>query len=333
MKLCTFEVMTPFGPVRRIGVETPGGKILDVNLAFAHTLRKKDGHPRAKELANVLAPPEMIAFLKNGKFGREAIDEAISYLGDTIDDEGLAGSSGEKLVHALESIRLLSPIPRPGSIRDALCFEDHLKSTMASEQVMKLFYEIPALYYKGNPASVIGTETDVIWPQYSELMDYELEFAAVIGKEGKDITVDEAWEYIAGYTIFNDVSARDIQIKEMGSMLGPMKGKDMDGGNILGPYLVTSDEFDPKKDNVMTASVNDEEWSRGLTSSMYHDFADVISYISKAETLYPGDVIGSGTVGTGCGIEAGKFPKPGDVIELTVEGIGTLKNRFVKTDK
>lgn len=332
MKLCTFEVMTLFGPVRRIGVETPGGKILDINLAFALTLMEKDDHPRARELADVLVPPEMIALLENGRFGREAIGEATSHLGDRINDEGLTCPSGERIVHALDDVRLLSPLPRPPSIRDALCFEDHLKNTMASEQVLKLFYETPALYYKGNPASVIGTETDVIWPPYTELMDYELEFAAVIGREGKDIPVDEAWEYIAGYTVFNDVSARDIQIREMGSLLGPMKGKDMDGGNILGPYLVTADEFDPKEDHVMTAKVNGDEWSRGLTSSMYHDFADVISYISKSETLYPGDVIGSGTVGTGCGIELGKFPKPGDVIELTVEGIGTLKNHFMKID-
>ena len=162
------------------------------------------------------------------------------------------------------------------------------------------------------------------------MLDYELEFAAVIGQKGTNIAREAAWDYIAGYMVFNDVSARDIQSREMGGMLGPTKGKDMDTGNVFGPYLVTPDEFDPRHDHVMTARINQEEWSRGFTSMMNHDFADIIHYISQCETLYPGDVIGSGTVPTGCGIELKKFIQPGDVVELEVAGLGILKNRFVK---
>jgi 2-keto-4-pentenoate hydratase/2-oxohepta-3-ene-1,7-dioic acid hydratase in catechol pathway len=200
---------------------------------------------------------------------------------------------------------------------------------MPGREIPQAWYEIPC-YYKGNPDTVQGTDADVEWPSYTNMLDYELEFAAVIGRQGRDIPKGDAWGYIAGYTVFNDVSARDIQMKEMALQLGPAKGKDMDGGNILGPYLVTADEWDPRDGHTMLARVNGEEWSRGTTSAMYHDFAAIVSYISMGETLHVGDVIGSGTVGTGCGLELRKFPKPGDVIELEIEGIGVLRNRFVK---
>lgn len=330
MKLCTFELKGSFGPVRRIGALTPAGKIVDLNLAYRLTLAERDNHPRARELADVLAPPDMLDFVRNGAHGRRAVDEALAYLGKRIDDEALLGPGGENMVHELDALQLLAPLTRPLSIRDTLSFIDHLKNSLPEGiEVPEMYYEIPALYYKGNPASVQGPDRDVIWPGYTEQLDYELEFAAVIGKEGTNISTEAAWDYIAGYMVFNDVSARDIQMKEMGALLGPSKGKDMDTGNVFGPYLVTADEFDPREDHAMVARVNGEEWSRGSTSMMDHDFAAIISYISRDETLYPGDIIGSGTVPTGCGMELKRFPKPGDMIELEVEGLGTLRNRFV----
>ena len=330
MKLCTFELTGSFGPVRRIGALTPAGKIVDLNLAYRLTLAERDNHPRARELADVLAPPDMLDFVRNGAHGRRAVDETLAYLGKRIDDEALLGPGGENMVHELDALQLLAPLTRPLSIRDTLSFIDHLKNSLPEDvEVPEMYYEIPALYYKGNPASVQGPDRDVIWPAYTEQLDYELEFAAVIGKEGINISTEAAWDYIAGYMVFNDVSARDIQMKEMGALLGPSKGKDMDTGNVFDPYLVTADEFDPREDHAMVARVNGEEWSRGSTNMMDHDFAAIISYISRDETLYPGDVIGCGTVPTGCGMELKRFPKPGDVIELEVEGLGTLRNRFV----
>ena len=330
MKLCTFEVKTVLGPIKRLGIETPGGKILDLNLAYTLTLAERDEHPRARELAGVLVPPDMLDFLKSGSFGRKAVDDALEYLDERIDDEGLHGAGGEKLVHTLDTVRLLAPLPRPNTIRDHVGFFDHVRNARQSQEIPKVFEEIPAIYYKGNPEAVAGTDTDVIWPPYTEKLDYELEFAAVIGRKGVNIPPEAARDYIVGYTIFNDVSARDIQRKEMSSGIGPSKGKDFDGSNILGPFLVTADEFDPREPHSMVARVNGEEWSRGLTSAMDNDFADVVSYISQSETLYPGDLIGSGTVPTGCGLELQRFPKPGDVIELEVEGIGILRNRYVR---
>lgn len=296
MKLCTFEV----GGDRRLGVVRPDGKIMDVEAATGGA-----------------APAEMLAFLRAGDAARRAVDA------------GLKDPAAEAKAYEVSKVRLLAPLPRPNSMRDCLAFEEHLKNSMPGREIPQAWYEIPC-YYKGNPDTVQGTGADVEWPSYTNMLDYELEFAAVIGKEGRDIPKAEAWGYIAGYTVFNDVSARDIQMKEMALQLGPAKGKDMDGGNILGPYLVTADEWDPRDGYTMLARVNGEEWSRGATSAMYHDFAAIVSYISMGETLHVGDVIGSGTVGTGCGLELRKFPKPGDVIELEIEGIGVLRNRFVK---
>ncbi|MDY6843203.1 MAG: fumarylacetoacetate hydrolase family protein [Thermodesulfobacteriota bacterium] len=330
MRFCTFEINTVLGPIRRIGIETFRGKILDLNFAYTLTLAVRDAHPRARELADVLVPADMLSFLQNETYGLKAVNEALAYLEDKIDDDNLRGTKGERLVHSREDIRLLAPLPRPATIRDTLSFLGHLKNSMGGGQIPQVYYEIPAIYYKGNPASVQGPDTDIIWPSYTERLDYELEFAAVIGRTGVNISPERAWDFIAGYMIFNDVSARDIQNKEMQGMLGPTKGKDMDGGNVFGPFLVTPDEFDPRKGHTMVARINGEEWSRGVTSDMNHDFAAIISYISQSETLHPGDVIGSGTVPTGCGIELNRFVQPGDVIELEVDGLGVLRNRFVK---
>jgi len=329
MRLCTFEVKSRFGSARRLGMQTPAGRILDLNLAYGLTLAEDQQHSRAYELANVLVPPDMLKFLANGQFGRDAVNKTLAHLGPRVDAPDLNGPSGEQLAYGLEEIGLRAPLPRPNSIRDCLVFEEHLKNSMGGQAIPPAWYEMP-VYYKGNPDTVAGPGDDVVWPAYTQLLDYELEFAAVIGRQGVNIPKEEAWDYIAGYTIFNDVSARDVQMKEMSCLLGPAKGKDMDGGNVMGPFLVTPDEFDPRRDNVMVARVNGEEWSRGLTSAMYHDFATIINYISQGETLHVGDVIGSGTVGTGCGLELKRFPRPGDLIELEVEGLGVLANRFVK---
>ena len=168
-----------------------------------------------------------------------------------------------------------------------------------------------------------------MWPSYTKKLDYELEFGIYIGKEGKNIKADDAPEYIAGYTIFNDVSARDVLQEEVSMFLGPAKGKGLDTGNVMGPCLVTPDELDIS-DLQMIARINGETWSEGSTSDMYWSFPKIIEYISRSETLYPVDFIGSGTVANGCGDELDRWIQPGDIIELEVEGIGILRNAVVK---
>lgn len=236
----------------------------------------------------------------------------------------------------MEDVQMRCPI-RPVQYRDCLVFEDHLKNcftvmeqaTGRAHQVPPVWYEQP-IYYKGNRMSFIGHGQDVRWPGYAEHMDLELELAIIIGKGGADIPAADAVAHIWGYTILNDMTARDAQMVEMAGQLGPAKGKDFDTGNILGPWIVTADEFAHPVALDMEVRVNGDRWGGGNSSAMHHSFADIIAHISKSETLYPGEVIGSGTVGTGCGLELGKRLAPGDVFELDVEGIGVLRNQIVR---
>ena len=157
-------------------------------------------------------------------------------------------------------------------------------------------------------------------------MDYELEMGCVIGTTGRDISREDARSHIFGFTIFNDFSARDTQGMEMESGLGPSKSKDFDNANVLGPWIVTIDEFYPD-DAAMTVRVNGEVRSSGRSNTMTVKFEDLIAFISTSETLHAGEILGSGTVGGGCGLEAGKLLADGDVIELEIEGIGVLRNK------
>jgi len=176
--------------------------------------------------------------------------------------------------------------------------------------VWKVFYEQP-IYYKANRFSVIGTDQDVIWPHYSRVLDFELEFGCYIRKPARDIKAADARDYIFGYTIFNDMWARDTQTREMPGQLGPAKSKDFDTGNPMGPCLVTYDELRDPYNLTMVARVNGTEWGRGSTSTMMWKFEDLIQHISASETLYPGEFLGSGTVGSGCGLETSRFLSAG----------------------
>jgi 2-keto-4-pentenoate hydratase/2-oxohepta-3-ene-1,7-dioic acid hydratase in catechol pathway len=239
------------------------------------------------------------------------------------------------------SARLLAPLPRPEQIRDCLSFDQHmigcaeavrqrlgLADITPRHRLMIEAMQQRPIYYKANRFAVTGTDTEVVWPAYSVLRDYELEMAAVIGRRIKDATPAEAREAIFGYTIFNDFSARDTQTIEGDGGLGPAKAKDFDNANALGPCIVTSDAFDPYN-ATMIARINGEVQSTGHSSTIDRTFEDQISYISQCETLHPGEMIGSGTIGGGCGLETGRMLEHGDLIELEIEGIGVLRNRIV----
>ncbi|HEY9745926.1 MAG TPA: fumarylacetoacetate hydrolase family protein, partial [Oculatellaceae cyanobacterium] len=190
-------------------------------------------------------------------------------------------------------------------------------------------YKAP-VYYKGNPHNVIGPDETVIWPSYSRLMDYELELACIIGKPGRNIPVEKAHEYIAGYAIMNDLSARDAQKHEMLCRLGPAKGKDF--ATVVGPWLVTADEVKEPRNLRMTAKVNGELWSEGNSGTSHWTFEQMIAHASKEETLYPGEILGSGTVGFGCGLELGRWLQSGDTVELEIDGLGILKTQVRRED-
>ena len=332
MKLVTFEIDTPIGALQRIGALGSNKEIVDLTSAHTLMLAEKMPAQRAARMAEGLIPPSMLSLLEAGDRGFELAASTVEYIDSLGADSSLRGPRGETIIFKEADVRLLAPVPRPRTMRDFLAFQAHMENAAekTGREVPPLWYEIPC-YYKGNPDTVVGPEEDIPWPSYTRLLDYELEFALFIKKEGVDIKAEDAHEYIGGYTIFNDISARDIQGQEMSIGLGPAKGKDMDKGNALGPCLVTPDEFDPS-DARMIARVNGETWTDGNTGDMYYPFPKLIEYLSKGETLHPGDCLGSGTVGMGCGIEHGNFIQPGDVIELEIEGIGILRNRIVKQE-
>lgn len=286
----------------------------------------------------------MLAFIRGGAAAREQAEEIAKAVASGRADDARVG---------LKDVKLLAPLPRPEQMRDFLSFELHYKQARAQALRIRAAsfpdpaaaaaelkdsdeFKIPAVwydqpvYYKGNRFSVIGTETDILWPRYSKKLDFELELGVIIGKEGKNIPRDQAKDYIYGYCIFNDMSARDAQYKEYVARLGPAKGKDFHTGNVLGPWLVTADEVGDAYDLTMIARVNGEEWGRGNSGSMYHSFEDMIAHASAEEVLHPGEFLGSGTVGNGCGLELDRWLRPGDVIELEISKLGTLRNRVVE---
>lgn len=225
----------------------------------------------------------------------------------------------------VEGARLRAPL-RPRSLRDFLAFRGHMENALSrlGRPIPEEWFTVPA-YYKGIPDTVIGPDEEIPWPSYTEKLDHELELAAVIGRPGRDISPDEALVHVFGWTIWNDVSARDVQARELPIGMGPGKAKDWDGSNVLGPCIVTADELDAGNLR-MTVRVNGEVWGEDSSASMHHSFGDLIAYASLAETLHPGDVLGSGTARGGSGLELDRWLLEGDVIELEIEGIGTLRN-------
>jgi 2-keto-4-pentenoate hydratase/2-oxohepta-3-ene-1,7-dioic acid hydratase in catechol pathway len=223
--------------------------------------------------------------------------------------------------------RLLAPLV-PRTLRDFLGFEGHLKNAYRNlgRDIPAEWYELPA-YYKGLPDTVIGPEAEIPWPAYTDQLDHELELAAVIGVECRDVAAADAGDVVFGYTIWNDFSARDMQRREVPVGLGPGKTKDWDGSNVLGPCIVTPDEFDASA-AVMRVRVNGEVWGEDTSAHMHHTFADMIAYASQSLTLRPGEVFGSGTAASGSGLELDRWLQEGDVVELEVEGIGVLRNRI-----
>ncbi|MDE3176256.1 MAG: fumarylacetoacetate hydrolase family protein [Pseudomonadota bacterium] len=321
MKLATYE----FGETARVGVvDTQKGRLLD--LAAAAERVGWDPTPFAS----------MLSLIDADDMGLELAQE-------------LAEGAGPWA--ALESVKLLSPLPRPRQMRDAMSFETHIRQSgrgaralearakggeaafaaaMAAptDPLAEVYRQMP-IYYITNRLIVAGPEATVRWPRYSCEMDYELEIAAVTRRTRANIPAAEAGEHIFGYTIFNDFSARDRQRAEMAGRLGPAKGKSFDGANVLGPWIVTADELgDPQTLNV-EVRVNGETRAKGVTANMLFTFPQILAYASQDETIHAGEVFGSGTVGNCCGLEIGRFLEHGDVIELHVDRIGVLRNRVV----
>jgi len=270
-------------------------------------------------------------------------DPAFSSLINLIEAGDSALGDVEKMVatgdHRLNSneFTLAAPIPRPTQFRDSMCFFQHIQQCAKARmpESEKDNYQLPDIYrrqpvyYIGNRLNVAAPNADIVWPRYSKLMDFELELACVIGKQGKNLMPDNALDHVFGFTIFNDFSARDAQGLEMQGRLGPAKGKHFDGANVFGPCVVTRDEIGNPHNLRMQARVNGETWCDNSSATMNWSFGELLAHISAEETLYPGEIVGSGTVGNGCGLEHLRFLNHGDVIELEIEKIGVLQNRVI----
>jgi fumarylacetoacetate (FAA) hydrolase len=342
MRFVSFSYIDPFP---RAGVLV-GGVVID--LAASEPLVFEELEGVRWQLLDILrgAPEDMgidgaaeIAAAVLDQIGVSGIDELeADVTGNGARPPGLSGAisiGGAEMVLPIEELRLLAPLPRPSSLRDFYAFEQHVETAYRARgrPVPPAWYELPVFYF-ANHTAIYGPGADVPLPQ-TKALDYELEIACVIGRAGRDIAEEDAADYIAGYTIMNDWSARDLQREEMSVGLGPAKGKDF--ATSLGPWLVTPDELaehelgDGRYNLTMVARVNGVERSRGNFRDIFYTFAQMIARASRDVTLEPGDVLGSGTVGTGCLLEltAGQGPwlEAGDLVELEISGLGVLHNR------
>lgn len=306
----------------RTGAMTNGGMILD--LAAASTAADHDLFG------------SMLAIIESGE---RALDTTQSLL---------ANNRGDHLLDPAD-VTFLAPLPVPNSIRDFANFELHCLQALEASMRMRAstqpdpeaayaefknsgaynlppsWYERP-YYFKGNRMSCSGHGNVIKWPNFTTTMDYEVECAAIIGRKGVNIAPEQAAEHIFGYTIYNDFSARDEQTRDQQFRMGPSKGKDFDTGNAFGPWIVTRDELPDIYSAKMESRINGEIQGTGVLGNMQHSFEACIAFISRDETLYPGDVLGSGTMGNGCGFETGRYLNPSDRIELEIEGLGILAN-------
>jgi 2-keto-4-pentenoate hydratase/2-oxohepta-3-ene-1,7-dioic acid hydratase in catechol pathway len=314
MKLARIAYTSPDGIIPRIVVVQPEQQRV-IDLAVAERIRlERQGatHQAARRLATALFPSSMSAAIALGDDFLIAAKQAVE-------------AASEEAMLPLGDLTLLSPIDPP-LMRDYSAFIQHAQNMAArqGQPVFKEFFQRPP-YFKSNPLTIIGHEQEVLWPNYTEHMDYELELGLIIGRSGRNLRPQEALAHLFGITILNDFSARDVQGPEMSSGFGPSKSKDF--ATALGPWITTRDELDLEH-LTMTARINGEEWSRGTSAALTWKIEELIAYASKGETLWPGEVLGTGTVGTGSGAEHGKKLHPGDIVELEVQGVGVLRNRI-----
>ena len=292
---------------------------------------------RAGEEVGRPLPNEIIAFLR---LGESAMNAALE-----IDTTAKADSKAFSAARSpLQAVHLLAPVPRPTSMRDGYAFRQHVEAARRNRGVEMIEeFDLFPVFYFTNHQAVIGPGLMEVMPDHLNRLDYELEAAIVIGKEGRNIKAADADEYIAGYTIMNDWSARALQMEEMKLSLGPAKGKDF--ATAIGPFLLTRDELEPYRiasasgdryDLTMTATLNGKELSHGNLKDMTWTFAQIIERASYGVTLYPGDVIGSGTVGTGCLLELNGskitnnlWVQVGDTVTCAIEELGELTNTVV----
>lgn len=315
MKLGQISVDTPFGPVARlVAVDTAKSRVVD--LATAEILRRRAcgaTQAAAQRLASALFPGSMSGAIALGDVFLETAHEAVERRGD----DAATPMTGVTWLSALD----------PPVIRDGLTFVKHIRQfhERVGAEPNEALLEIPG-YFKGTPFTVVGHDAEIQKPFYTEYFDYELELGYVVGRLCHNLTPEEASQALFGVTIFNDWSARDVQKIELRIGMGPGKGKDFAFG--IGPWIVTMDEIGRLDDLNMVVRINGKECSRGNSAETVWSPGELLAYMSISEYVQPGDLIGSGTVGNGSGLEIGRKLEVGDVLELEVSRIGTLRNKI-----
>jgi fumarylacetoacetate (FAA) hydrolase len=325
MRLANFVPREDGKTALRLGAVI-GDRIVDIGKAWdAYRLRlPQPGSPAPLDIPDLLASSEQTW---------EKLRNVVAWCQG---EEQLDESGTAPYVYAMQTVRLGAPVPRPPSVRDFYAFEQHVKTAreIRGQQIAAEWYQFPVFYFS-NPGVIFGPGDVIPSPRYTRELDFELEMACIIGRPGRDLTPESALACIAGYTILNDWSARDVQRLETRVGLGPAKAKDF--ATSLGPTLVTPDELEnwiTERPGVfdlhMQARLNGKPCSNGYAREMYFSFGEMLSRASEAVELRPGDVIGSGTVGSGCLLEltrgAGPWLTQGDRVELEIEGLGVLDN-------
>jgi 2-keto-4-pentenoate hydratase/2-oxohepta-3-ene-1,7-dioic acid hydratase in catechol pathway len=324
MKLVTFQVNGPVGAQRRLGAQLEGGRVLDLTTAYATYLAEQTDEPTPRELAQLRTPPDLIGWLRGQHKSREAAERAIVFARELAPDK--RGLDDARLSFARKEIRLLSPLPRPNSLRDFSIFEEHMSRREGGAPPKRSSWFRHPPYYKGNPDSILGPEDPIPFPYYSNKLDLELEIGIIVGRGGRNLSLEEAKQAIAGYTILIDCSARDPYLFEA-EFLGPAKMKDW--ATILGPCMVTADEIDEANLDCKI-TVDGEVWFEGSTSAPRSFLAHhLVAYASDNETLQPGDVLGTGTVSYSCSVDLHKWPQVGQTVRFEVAGIGMLEHTIV----
>lgn len=331
MKIVTYVHHHGLGAVKRLGILLDDSTILDPNFTFACDF-EREGKSNPKERADHHCPSSLHKLLALQENPLEILQIAcgLNIFLSKVGTDSMRDGTKYLIDLSTNKISLDAPIDKIETYRDFYAHEKHVEIGFKKrgEKIPDAWYEIPA-YYKGATSGFIGHESEILWPAYTDVLDYELELGMVIGLDGFNIKERDAHKHIFGFTILNDISARDIQKKEMQIRLGPAKGKDF--CSIIGPVITTIDEFESSEPNLlMTAKVNGVEWSRGFSGDSQFSWAQMITHVAQDEWVKAGDLFGSGTVGTGCGLELDKWIKPGDILELEIEKIGKLINRVGK---
>ncbi|MHA1266950.1 MAG: fumarylacetoacetate hydrolase family protein [Candidatus Helarchaeota archaeon] len=331
MKLIQFKTITPHGEIMRNGLLIEQN-ILDLYSAYVTYLTQETKETKPYEIADVRIANDLISFLEGGEYSLEAARNTEQYFKKFLQKgETLEGPMGEKLVFTQEEVILIEPLSYPPYIVDFMTFEKHYQQSLARITDYGLWKKYP-IGYKKNPGTIIGPRDPIIFPKtITKWLDFEVELGIVIGKEGKDIDENEARDYIAGYTILNDISARDIEIPEILLRLGPFKSKDFDTAGPLGPCIVTPDEIGDPHNLNMELRVNGTVMQRGNTKEMKWSVFELVAYSSKDQTLLPGTLLCSGNPGrlTEKGIIKKERLRIGDVVEAEIEKIGILENTIM----